>query len=85
MANRFSFTTMNLYNLQSSRRTTYPGSKPLGADLYWAKIRFLGMMLKAAKADVFGFQELWAASALADAFEEAGLADEYEFIARDAT
>ncbi|MEL6476480.1 MAG: endonuclease/exonuclease/phosphatase family protein [Pseudomonadota bacterium] len=81
---RFSFTTMNLYNLQASRRTTYPGSKPLGADLYWAKIRFLGMMLKAAKADVFGFQELWAVSALRDAFEEAGLEDEYEFIARDA-
>ncbi|MEM7506322.1 MAG: endonuclease/exonuclease/phosphatase family protein [Pseudomonadota bacterium] len=85
MSDRLSFTTMNLLNLQSSRRTTYPGSKPLGADLYKAKIRFLGLMLRAAQADVMAFQELWAVSALNDAFAEAGMADEYDFIARDAT
>ncbi|MEM0945187.1 MAG: endonuclease/exonuclease/phosphatase family protein, partial [Pseudomonadota bacterium] len=85
MASRLSFATMNLYNLQTSRRRTYPGSTPLGADLYRAKIRFTARLLREAEADVFGFQELWAAEALADAFEEAGLADEYEFVARDAT
>lgn len=85
MSSTLSFATMNLYNLQSSRRTTYPGSKPLGKDLYQAKIRFLGAMLRNTAADVIGFQELWAVSALEDAFEEAGLRDAYDFIARDAT
>ncbi|MBY8974669.1 hypothetical protein KHP62_02550 [Rhodobacteraceae bacterium NNCM2] len=85
MADILSFSTMNLYNLQASRRTTYPGSKPLGADLYKAKMRFLGIMLKASQSDVMVFQELWAESALHDAFAAAGLLEDYEFIARDAT
>ncbi len=84
MADILSFSTMNLYNLQSSRRSTYPGSKPLGADLYKAKMRFLAIMLQASKSDVMVFQELWAESALYDAFKAAELFDQYDFIARDA-
>lgn len=85
MPDLLSFSTMNLYNLQTSRRSTYPGSRPLGADLYKAKMRFLGIMLKATQSDVMVFQELWAEDAIRDAFEAAGLLDDYEFIARDAT
>ncbi|MEM7671103.1 MAG: endonuclease/exonuclease/phosphatase family protein, partial [Pseudomonadota bacterium] len=85
MSDILSLSTMNLYNLQSSRRTTYPGAKPLGADLYKAKMRFLGIMLKASQSDVMVFQELWAESALRDAFKAADLLDDYEFVARDAT
>jgi endonuclease/exonuclease/phosphatase family metal-dependent hydrolase len=41
-------------------------------------------MLEATKADVYGFQELWAARAIRDAFAVAKMLDDYEFIARDA-
>lgn len=84
MADRLSFATMNLYNLQVPRRKTYPNARPLSAEEYRAKIRFTAQMLVAAEADIWSFQELWAARALRDAFEEAGLADDYEIIARDA-
>ena len=84
MPTRLSVSTINLFNLQLPRRGTYPGARPLSAAEYRAKLRFLGLMLRAAEADVFCFQELWAAKALRDAFTEAKLLDGYEFIARDA-
>ncbi|MEM8989649.1 MAG: endonuclease/exonuclease/phosphatase family protein [Pseudomonadota bacterium] len=84
MSGRLSFATINLYNLQRPRRKTYPNSQPFSAIEYRAKLRFLALMLKAARSDVFAFQELWAERALTEAFAEAGLADDYEFIARDA-
>lgn len=84
MAARLSLATMNLYNLQRPQRKTYPNTTPLSAREYWAKIRFVGRMLRRAQADLFCFQELWAARALREAFDEAGLLADYEFIARDA-
>ncbi|MEZ5668686.1 MAG: endonuclease/exonuclease/phosphatase family protein [Alphaproteobacteria bacterium] len=84
MSAQLSFATVNLYNLQRPRRATHPGTAPLSADEYRAKLRFLGLALRAARADVFGFQELWAEQALDDAFAEAGLADAYDLICRDA-
>lgn len=78
------FATINLYNLQIPRRSTYPGSTPLLKVEYDAKLRFLALMLEATKADVYGFQELWAARAIRDAFGAAKMLDGYEFIARDA-
>ncbi len=76
--------TINLYNLQVPRRSTYPGSTPLLRAEYDAKLRFLALKLEATKADVYGFQELWAARAIRDAFQAANMLDDYEFIARDA-
>jgi len=84
MCAQISFTSINLYNLQRPRRKTYPGSTPLSAAEYGAKLRFLGLMLRAARSDVFAFQELWAEQALDEAFAAAGLADDYDLVCRDA-
>ncbi|MBX2855527.1 MAG: endonuclease/exonuclease/phosphatase family protein [Rhodobacteraceae bacterium] len=81
---KISFCTFNLLNLQKPRRKIYPGAKPLLRAEYDSKLRWTAQMLQAAQADVYGFQELWAADALVDAFKKAGLAKDYEFVARDA-
>lgn len=81
---RIKFATINLYNLQVPRRKTYPNSTPLSRAEYDMKLKFLDLMLNATQADVYGFQELWAARAVRDAFKAAGMLDDYEFVARDA-
>ena len=81
---RLRFATINLHNLQRPGRPTYPGTRPLDDGEYRARLRFLRLMLEATDADVYGFQELWAADALADLLETAGMADAYETVARDA-
>lgn len=83
-ASKLSFATINLYNLQVPRRKTYPNSTPLLRAEYDAKLRFLAGKLRETAADVYGFQELWAARAIRDAFDRAKMLDDYEFIARDA-
>lgn len=84
MAGKLRVATVNLYNLQLPRRKTYPNSTPLLKAEYQGKLRFLAFMLQATRADIYGFQELWAAKAIEDAFAEAGMRADYEFIARDA-
>ena len=81
---KISFCTFNLLNLQKPRRKIYPNTKPLLRAEYDAKLRWTAQMLEATRADVYGFQELWAADALTDAFKKAGMASDYEFVARDA-
>lgn len=81
---RLSFVTFNLYNLQVPGGLTYPGVEPLSEEEYRAKLRFIALMLEATRADVYGFQELWAAQALRDGFVEAGMEADYDFVARDA-
>ena len=48
---------------------------------YNKKIDWTARVVKEVQADVFGFQELWHADALADVFEAAGLAGQYDLLA----
>jgi len=81
--------TFNLYNLQLPGGLTY-GTRPHHADdaegraAYAARIRWIAGQLRRLDAEVIGFQELWARQALVDAFAEAGMADDYDLVARDA-
>jgi predicted extracellular nuclease len=84
-----SFATFNLLNLQVPGELTY-GNAPLypddavGREAYNTKIEWIASRLKLLDAEVIGFQELWNASALVEAFNEAGLGGEYDIVARDA-
>ncbi len=84
-----SFATFNLLNLQQLGGLTYSGTPPYpddpeGRAAHARKIGWIAARLREIDADVIGFQELWSAGALALAFEQAGLAGEYDLIARDA-
>lgn len=84
-----SFATLNLYNLQVPGGITYGNTPAIpdtseGREQYQAKVNWIAEQLKRLDAEVIGFQELWAEQALLDAFKAAGLADEYDLVARDA-
>ena len=84
-----SFATFNLLNLQVPGELTYGNSPPFpdtteGREAYRRKIYWTAVRLRELDAEVIGFQELWAAEALVDAFRTAGIADAYDIIARDA-
>lgn len=76
---RISFTTFNLFNLNVAGAPIYdePGWTE---QQYAAKLRWTESMLHTARADVFGFQELWARQALLDAFAAARLDDDYTLL-----
>ncbi|MEO1679949.1 MAG: endonuclease/exonuclease/phosphatase family protein [Pseudomonadota bacterium] len=83
-----SFATFNLFNLQVPGGITYGTSSaipdtPEGREEYQAKIDWTAAQLQRLDTEVIGFQELWAKEALVDAFTAAGLADEYDLVARD--
>ena len=84
-----SFATFNLYNLQVPGGITY-GTGPAIPDTpeghaeYQRKIDWTAAQLLRLDAEVIGFQELWARQALVDAFDAAGLAGDYDLVARDA-
>lgn len=85
-----SIATFNLLNLQIPGRTTYTDGKPHfpddedGRRAYERKVEWIAARLREVDADVIGFQELWSAEALHDCFEKAGLASDYDLVARDA-
>ena len=84
-----SFATFNLLNLQVPGGLTYGNAPPYpdteeGRAAYARKIAWTGDMIRLLDAEVIGFQELWAAEALAEAFEAAGMAGDYDLVARDA-
>lgn len=83
MVDRLTFTTFNLLNLNEPGLPIYSDADGLGPELYARKIDWTGRMLRTAEADVFGFQELWHADALAGAFEAAGLRSGYRLIVPD--
>lgn len=80
-AKRISFTTFNLLNLNLPGRPIYGDADGWSEDQYARKIDWIARMLRTARADVFGFQELWAEAALRAAFETAGLAGDYDLLA----
>ncbi len=85
-----SFATFNLLNLQEPGKHTYSSKKPAfedsaeGREIYEQKLQWTADKIIALDADVIGFQELWSAKALQDAFNKAELSSEYDLIARDA-
>lgn len=84
-----SFATFNLFNLQIPGELTYGSSPPFpdtaeGREAYNTKIEWIASRLRLLDAEVIGFQELWNAGALQEAFNEAGLGEDYEIVARDA-
>lgn len=84
-----SFATFNLLNLQVPGKRTYGNVPPFpdtaeGREAYRRKIFWIAVRLRELDAEVIGFQELWAAEALVDAFRTAGLDGEYDLVARDA-
>nr|WP_254007664.1 endonuclease/exonuclease/phosphatase family protein [Rhizobium sp. L1K21] len=48
------------------------------------KVAWIGAQIRLLDAEVIGFQELWSRQALVDAFDRAGLQDDYDIVARDA-
>ncbi|MCJ8517711.1 putative extracellular nuclease [Pseudorhizobium tarimense] len=71
--------TFNLYNLNEPGLPIYTG-KGWTQDQYDLKIDWTQRAIRQLRADVFGFQELWHADALANAVEASGLADEYDLV-----
>ena len=84
-----SFATFNLLNLQAPGGVTYHGSIPYpdteeGRAAYRRKIDWTAARLKELDAEIIGFQEVWSARALAEAFDVADLTESYDLVARDA-
>jgi hypothetical protein len=84
-----SFATFNLLNLQVPGGLTYGTTPPFpdtpeGRAAYRRKIYWTAVRLRELDAEVIGFQELWAAEALAEAFSTAGIREDYDLVARDA-
>lgn len=84
-----SFATFNLLNLQVPGKLTYSNYPPFpddeeGRKEYKEKVRWIAGQVQRLDAEVIAFQELWAEQALIDVFEEAGVSDEYDIVARDA-
>lgn len=75
-----SIATFNLYNLNLPGKAVYTDRDGWSEDEYRRKIDFTGMQLRLLQSDVFGFQELWSGQALAEAFERAGLAADYDLL-----
>lgn len=85
-----SFATFNLLNLQEPGKFTYSRQKPAfedtleGQAIYEQKLAWIGQKLQLLDADVIGFQEVWSAASLEQAFAKGELTSEYDIIARDA-
>ncbi len=78
---RISFTTFNLLNLNLAGLPMYTDADGWTEGQYAGKVTWTGRMLQTARADVFGFQELWAEEALREAFVSAALDDDYDLLA----
>ena len=84
-----SFATFNLLNLQAVGGLTYSNAPPYpdepeGRAAFERKIGWIAEKLREMDSEVIGFQELWSAAALQEAFLRSGLAGQYDLIARDA-
>ena len=77
---QISFATFNLFNLQLPGKEMYEGKRVYTKAEYQRKIAWTARVLSKLRADVFGFQELWSAQCLTDAFTEAGLINDYSLV-----
>jgi endonuclease/exonuclease/phosphatase family metal-dependent hydrolase len=76
-----SFTSFNLYNLNEPGLPMYRNTAGWTADIVDRKVAWSAAMLKRARADVFGFQELWHRDTLARVVEQAGMDEDYSLLA----
>ena len=82
---RFSVATFNLLNLQVPGGRLNPGQRPWSEEQFARKAAWVGERLAALDADIVGLQELWSSAAMERVLEGAGLAEEYDLLARPAT
>ncbi|MEO8250010.1 MAG: endonuclease/exonuclease/phosphatase family protein, partial [Burkholderiales bacterium] len=75
-----SIATFNLYNLNEPGRALYTDSQGWSQEQYDLKIRWTAWQIRLLKSDVFGFQELWHAKALANALAEFDMAGDYDML-----
>lgn len=75
-----SFSSFNLLNLQLPGAPMYGDDAGWPEDVYRRKLDFTAKTLARMDADVFGFQELWAPEALAEAMALAGLAESHALL-----
>lgn len=73
-----SIATFNQYILNLPGRALYADSQGWSQEQYDLKIRWAAWKSRLHKSDVFGYQELWHAKALAHALAEFDLAGEYD-------
>lgn len=77
------FATFNLYNLNLPGAPIYSDRDGWSPAEYARKVDWTAMRLRALQADVIGFQEVWSVAALTACFEAAGLAGDYDIVARE--
>ncbi|MDQ8020683.1 MAG: hypothetical protein REI94_02515 [Moraxellaceae bacterium] len=75
-----SIATFNLYNLNEPGLALYTNPEGWTPQQYDLKIDWISRQLRTLKSTVFGFQELWHAQSLKNAFTAAGLDDEYDLL-----
>jgi len=77
----FHIATFNLYNLNLPGRPVYASDQDgWTRDQYDMKIAWTAHQIGLMQADVFGFQELWHARALADALARSEATDQYDVL-----
>ena len=76
-ARDISFCSFNLYNLQLPGEAVYGDTDGWDQSVYDRKIAWSASVLARLKADVIGFQELWAQPALDALLQEAGMQNDY--------
>lgn len=79
-ARKVSFTSFNLYNLNEPGLPLYSKSTGHSDELVARKIAWSAAMLRLARGDAFGFQELWHRGPLERMFQQAGMAEEYRLL-----
>ncbi len=77
LSRKVSFTSFNLYNLNEPGLPMYRNRSGWTPELVDRKVAWSAAMLRRARADVFGFQELWHSDTLTRVIEQAGLAEDY--------
>ena len=76
-----SIATFNLYNLNLPGLPVYTDKDGWSEAEFALKIDWTARQIRQLPADVFGFQELWHAEALTQAFDTAGLSDTHDLLA----
>ena len=77
---KVSFASCNLYNINLPGFRIYTDSDGWSNEEYDRKVAWMSLMLKTARSDVWGFQELWHEQALTDVFLSAGLSTDYDLL-----
>lgn len=78
-----SVATFNLFNLNLPGLPVYTDQDGWSEAEFALKISWTSQQLRQLPSDVFGFQELWHAGALTQAFEAAGLSAAYDLLVPD--